>query len=447
MTAGRRVRRRERRIWTAGTVMVAALAVLAALALAAVGAGVLTGGGQAPQPPWQSVFAPAGDRSGEQSGAQSQQPEPQPKPDPQPRPEPDPQPQPEPEPGPKPDPVEEKVARLMAEMTLRDKICQMMFVTPTDITGVKKVTAAGEATRKALVEYPVGGLNYTKVNMVSQEQVSKMLHGVQEMSKIPLLLSCDEEGGRVTRLMSTVDTTWVDAMLDFKDDGPETAYRNAQTIAKDMERLGFNMDLAPVADVLTNPKNTVIGDRAYSDDYQQAASLLPSAVRGFRENGIACVIKHFPGHGGTTSDSHYGSAYVYRTLEELRAGELLPFQAGIDAGADAVMMGHLIVPDISEEPAVFSYEIVTRLLREEMGFEGVVMTDALGMKAIADHYGNRDVAVKAVQAGVDMLLSPMDLDTAIDALTDAVEDGTIPETRIDESVTRILRLKANRGLL
>jgi len=434
MAADRRVRRQHRRIW----VMVAVLAVLA---LAAVGVCVLR---QMPQPPW-SGLTPVKDKSEEQS----QKPQPDSELSSQPETEPSLQPEQEPDSSPetKTDLSGDYISRLLSKMTLRDKVCQMMFVTPSDITGVFKVTAAGETTRNALVEYPVGGLNYTRSNMVTQDQVSEMLHEVQKMSKIPLLLSCDEEGGRVTRLMSTVGTTWVDAMLDFKDDGPETAYQNAHTIAEDMARLGFNMDLAPVADVLTNPKNTVIGDRAYSDDYQQAASLLPHAVQGFREGGVACVIKHFPGHGGTTSDSHYGSAYVYRTLDELRTGELLPFQAGIDAGADAVMMGHLIVPDISKEPAVFSYEIVTKLLREEMGFDGVVMTDALEMKAIADHYGNREVAVNAVLAGVDMLLNPMDLDAAIDALMDAVTDGTILESRIDESVTRILRLKANRGLL
>lgn len=340
-----------------------------------------------------------------------------------------------------------KVRTILADMTLREKVCQMMLVTPSAITGISKVTAAGETTRMALEKYPVGGLDYNKTNMVSQQQVAEMLAATQSYSKIPLILTCDEEGGRVARLMNTIDTTWVNAMLDYKDDGPETAYANALIIARDMSALGFNMDLAPVADVWSNPENTVIGDRAYSDDFDQATELLPAAVAGFQEGGVACVIKHFPGHGDSSADSHYGSVYIYKTLDQLRAQELRPFQAAIDAGADSVMMGHLIIQDVSEEPAVFSYELVTRLLREEMGFQGVVMTDALAMKAISDHYTNAQVALQSIQAGVDMLLCPMDLDDAIDSIIAAVESGEITESRIDESVLRILQLKENRGIL
>jgi len=321
------------------------------------------------------------------------------------------------------------------------------MVPPSAITGVSKVTAAGEGTRRALEKYPVGAIDYNATNMVSKAQVKQMLSNTQSYTKIPLILTCDEEGGRVSRLMSTIGTTHVDAMLDYKDQGVEVAYQNAYTMASDMSALGFNMDLAPVADTWTEPKNTVIGDRAYSDDYDQAAQLLPGAVKGFQDGGVACVIKHFPGHGSTTADTHYGSAYVRKSLDQLRQEDLKPFQAGIDAGADAVMMGHLIVPEVSDEPAVFSYELVTELLREEMGFDGVVMTDALAMQAIAKHYTNAQVAVKAVKAGVDMLLAPMDLDGAITALTKAVESGEISEARIDESVLRILRLKEARGIL
>ena len=375
---------------------------------------------------------------------------PAPTPEPTPTPTPEPTPTPTPEPTPTPDPevqLQARVQSILSGMTLREKLCQMMLVYPSTLTGTTAVTAVEEGDLKALESYPVGGLLFNTENMVSADQVAKLLSDFQDASPIPLFLTCDEEGGRVGRLMRTVGTTRVDAMLTFKDQGGETARQNAATIGGDMARLGFNLDLAPVADVLTEPSNTVIGDRAYSDDFAQAAELIPAAVQGFHDGGVACVLKHFPGHGGTTGDSHYGSAYVDRTLDQLRAGELLPFQAGIDAGADAVMIGHLIVPDVSEDPAVFSYKLVTELLRKEMGFSGVVMTDALAMKAISDHYGDGEVAVRAVQAGVDMLLCPMDLDTAIDALTQAVEEGTIRESRIDESVERILLLKLRRGLL
>ena len=350
-----------------------------------------------------------------------------------------------PEAGPTPEPS--RAQQLLAEMTPWEKVCQLLIVYPSSITGVSRVTAAGEITRQALEEYPVGGFLYDASNLVSQDQVRAMLSGVQEYARIPLILTCDEEGGRVNRLMNTVGTTWVGPMLDYKDQGPERAAENAAVIAGDMKALGFNMDLAPVADVWSNPDNTVIGDRAYSDDFQQAAGLVAAAVEGFHQGGVACTLKHFPGHGDTSADSHYGSVYVYKTLDQLRQAELLPFQAGIDAGADAVMIGHLIIADVDDEPALFSYELVTGLLREEMGFDGVVMTDGLQMQAMTDHYGSGEIAVRAVQAGVDLLLCPADPGEAADALLAAVESGEIAPERLDESVLRILTLKENLGLL
>lgn len=352
---------------------------------------------------------------------------------------PEPASEPDPEPAPEPDPAEE----LLGGMSLREKLCQMFIVYPSAITGVSTVTSAGDATRQALEAWPVGGLLYDRSNMVSQEQVRSMLVNTQSYSKIPLILTCDEEGGRVNRLMGSVGTTRIGPMLDYKDQGTETAEENARTIAADLLSCGFNMDLAPVADVWSNPANTVIGDRAYSNDFQQAAELVAAAVEGFHDGGTACTLKHFPGHGDTSADSHYGSVYVHKTLEELRQAELIPFQAGIEAGADAVMMGHLILDQIDDQPALFSCKLVTGLLREEMGFTGVIMTDSLQMQAMTDHYGSGEIAVGAVQAGVDILLCPKSLEDSVSALTEAVEKGEITEERIDESVLRILRLKQN----
>ena len=355
----------------------------------------------------------------------------------------------EPTPEPTADDADQLRARaeeILSGMTLHEKVCQLFIVYPEAITGVSRVTAAGETTRKALEEYPVGGFLYDRKNMVSKEQLTDMLTTVQTYSEIPLILTCDEEGGRVNRLMSTVGTTWVGPMLDYKDQGTDVAFENARTIAADLVSCGFNTDLAPVADVWSNPENTVIGDRAYSDDFQQAAELVAAAVEGFHDGGVATAIKHFPGHGDTSADSHEGAVYVERTLEELRQEELVPFQAGIDAGTDMVMVGHLIVSDVDDQPAPFSYAIVTELLREEMGFDGVVITDGLQMKAMTDAYSSAEIALKAVKAGVDLLLCPEDLESAVDALTQAVEEGEITMARLDESVLRILTLKLERGL-
>ncbi|RHM68021.1 glycoside hydrolase family 3 protein [Hungatella hathewayi] len=348
---------------------------------------------------------------------------------------------------PSPDSADPTLQSLLSQMTLHEKVCQMLVVTPESITGVEAVTAAGDTTKKALQAMPVGGILYSKPNLRSKEQVKTMLQNTQSYSAIPLMFTCDEEGGRVNRLMSTLNTTMIGPMLDYKDQGVEIAYKNACTIASDMSALGFNADMAPVADVWSNPENTVIGDRAYSDDFQQAAVLVASAVEGFHAGGVATVLKHFPGHGDTSEDTYYGAVFITKTLEEIREKELLPFQAGIQADSDMVMIGHLILSDIDDQPAPFSHKIVTELLRQELGFDGVIITDGLQMKAMTDFYSDGEIACSAVKAGVDMLLCPANPEEAAAALEDAVINGDLTESRIEESVLRILKMKKERGMI
>ena len=339
------------------------------------------------------------------------------------------------------------VDETLAGMTLHEKVCQMMFVTPEELTGEDGVTVAGDATRQALENYPVGGIVYFAKNLESQDQVKEMIDNSQKYSSIGLFVATDEEGGVVNRLMDTVGTTYIGSMYYYKDDGDETAYENAYTIANDMSALGFNLDFAPVADVWSNPDNTVIGERAYSDDYAQAAELVGNAVKGFNDGGVMCTLKHFPGHGDTAEDSHYSSAYVHRTKEEIMADEMQPFRSGIEAGAEFVMVGHLIVPDIDEVPSTLSYKIATGILRDELKFEGVAITDSFEMESIADNYSVDDAVVMSVKAGIDMILQPKDMASAVNSIEQAVADGELSEDRIDESVRRILTLKESRGLL
>ena len=339
------------------------------------------------------------------------------------------------------------VDETLAGMTLHEKVCQMMFVTPEELTGEDGVTVAGDATRQALENYPVGGIVYFAKNLESQDQVKEMIDNSQKDSSIGLFVATDEEGGVVNRLMDTVGTTYIGSMYYYKDDGDETAYENAYTIANDMSALGFNLDFAPVADVWSNPDNTVIGERAYSDDYAQAAELVGNAVKVFNDGGVMCTLKHFPGHGDTAEDSHYSSAYVHRTKEEIMADEMQPFRSGIEAGAEFVMVGHLIVPDIDEVPATLSYKIATGILRDELKFEGVAITDSFEMESIADNYSVDDAVVMSVKAGMDMILQPKDMASAVNSIEQAVADGELSEDRIDESVRRILTLKESRGLL
>lgn len=339
------------------------------------------------------------------------------------------------------DAQEKYIDFVMNSMSLHEKVCQMILPSFATLSGVKGAKISGDITKKALEDYPVSGIIYDSSNFETEEQTKQMLDDVKQYTKIPLILTLDEEGGRVARLMPKFTDALIGPMFMYKSQGTETAYNNAAIIAGNISKYGFNMDMAPVADVWSNSANTVIGDRAYSDDYEEAAELVSAAVSGFHGGKIACTLKHFPGHGDTLEDSHYGAAYVGKTLDELRSGEFIPFKAGIDAGADAVMIGHLIVSDISEEPALFSKEIVTDILRGELGFEGVVITDSLQMKAMTDYYGEDEVAVRAIEAGCDILLMPNDIGVTAGAIEKAVSDGRLSEERINESVRRILRLK------
>lgn len=339
------------------------------------------------------------------------------------------------------DAQEKYIDFVMNSMSLHEKVCQMILPSFATLSGVKGAKISGDITKKALEDYPVSGIIYDSSNFETEEQTKQMLDDVKQYTKIPLILTLDEEGGRVARLMPKFTDALIGPMFMYKSQGTETAYNNAAIIAGNISKYGFNMDMAPVADVWSNSANTVIGDRAYSDDYDEAAELVSAAVSGFHGGKIACTLKHFPGHGDTLEDSHYGAAYVGKTLDELRSGEFIPFKAGIDAGADAVMIGHLIVSDISEEPALFSKEIVTDILRGELGFDGVVITDSLQMKAMTDYYGDDEVAVRAVEAGCDILLMPNDIGVTAGAIEKAVSDGRLSEERINESVRRILRLK------
>lgn len=357
-----------------------------------------------------------------------------------------PEPTPTPTPEPTPDPVQVKAEELLSGMTLREKLCQLMIVRPETLTGESPVTAAGETTRLALESYPVGGLIYSVDNLVTQEQTREMITNTQSYSEIPLFISADEEGGNVGRLMYKLGTTWVNDMYSYKDMGEDTAYANAYTIGSDMVSCLFNTDFAPVADVWTKPENTVIGDRAYSDDFAQASELVAAAVRGFTDAGVVCCVKHFPGHGDTSTDTHEGAAVVDKSLDELRAGELLPFESGIEAGVDMVMVGHITVTAVDDEPATISKAVITDLLREELGWDGVVITDSLDMGALAG-YDNGEVCVKFLEAGGDILLGVPDIEAALTALETAVTDGRLTESRIDESVMRILTLKIEHGII
>lgn len=277
-----------------------------------------------------------------------------------------------------------------------------------------------------------------------------MLERTQEYSKIPLFMGVDEEGGVVSRIGSNPDMGLgeIEAMAEIGADRDyERAYEVGFKIGEKLSELGFNMDFAPVADVLIKSDN-VIGSRSFGSDAQLVSQMVSNVVNGLSESDISAVLKHFPGQGATEGDTHYDYVRTDRTAGEIRREELLPFISGIESGADFVMIGHMTVDAFDDEnPATFSKKIITDLLREELGYDGIIITDAMNMGAILNTYTSGDAAVAAIRAGVDVILMPNDLDVAYEAVYDAVESGDIPESRIDESVARILSCKREKGLM
>ncbi|MEG1491518.1 MAG: glycoside hydrolase family 3 N-terminal domain-containing protein [Oscillospiraceae bacterium] len=339
----------------------------------------------------------------------------------------------------------ERANEIISGMSINQKICQLFMAVPDDITGVKTITS-GEQTKDALANYPVGGLYYRRANLISKEQAKEMIETSQSYAPIKMFICTDEEGGNITRLMKNIGTTEFNTMYSYKDDGEDKAYSNAKTIATDMKALGFNLDLAPVADVWSNPENTVIAERAYSDDFRQASTLITSAIQGFHDGGVLCCIKHFPGHGDTATDTHSGPSIVNKSRKELFKQELLPFKAGIAAGADMVMIGHMTVQAFDDKPSTISYNVITKLLREKLNYDGVVITDALEMAALSNVPAG-DIAVQSINAGADIMLCSTSFKALLGGINRAVANGTISEERINQSVMRIIMLKLKTKII
>ena len=333
---------------------------------------------------------------------------------------------------------------LLDGMSTREKICQLLIVHPEALTDGGAVTAMTDDLAAALRDYPVGGFLLSAGNMTSGEQLRALTSALSSACAAAPLVTVDEEGGRVARLMNTVGTTKLNSMYSYRSLGTQGAYDNAQTLAHDIAAYGFNTDFAPVADVWTNKHSNAIGDRAYSDDYDEAATLVAAAVHGFRDAGVICCLKHFPGHGSTATDSHNGAATVDKTLPQLRQEDLKPFVSGIAAGAD--MVGHLTVPTMDDAPASLSHKLVTNLLRYDLGFRGVIVTDGLQMQALAQ-YTDGEKAVRALAAGNDMLLEISDVPGAVAAVEQALADGTLTADALDASVLRVLQLKLAHGIV
>ncbi|MFD1171108.1 beta-N-acetylhexosaminidase [Oceanobacillus picturae] len=344
------------------------------------------------------------------------------------------------------DAMKEAVQDKISSMTIEEKVGQMLMV------GFEG-TQVNDQTRNFIQENHIGGIILFERNITDSKQLLNLNRELKELNAdskdIPLFISVDEEGGVVSRMPPQIVN-----LPDSKEIGDhnnsELAYQVGEAIGERVNAFGFNVTMAPVMDVNSNPDNPIIGKRSFGDNKEIVSKMGVEEMKGIQSKDIIPVIKHFPGHGDTDVDSHLGLPIVHNSLESIRKMELVPFQKAIDHQADMTMVAHILLPEIdNEDPASLSKNVVTTMLREELGFNGVAITDDMTMGAILENYDIGDATVKAVQAGNDIVLvchGDENKLKAVHSLTKAVESGAIKEERIDESVERILLLKEKYNL-
>jgi len=338
------------------------------------------------------------------------------------------------------------IERIIKSMTLEEKVGQLMMI---GFGG----TRANNQMAFWVAERHVGGVALFSRNIVDFEQTARFtreLHGLAQ-KKLPIFVALDQEGGNVVRVKDGAMVLPGNMALGATR-SPSLAYVAGQGLAVDLRRLGFNMNLAPVLDVNSNPSNPVIGIRSYGERPELVAELGAWYVRGQQELGVVAVAKHFPGHGDTLADSHFSMPSIDADMRRLEQVELAPFRRAMAAGLDAVMTAHIALPRIAETrdtPATLSHILLTDVLRKRLGFDGLVMTDGLEMQGIVQRYGAGRAAVLAILAGADMtmVLWLAELKEEVyQSLLAAVKNGEISQERLNQSLRRILRVKAKRGI-
>ena len=364
-------------------------------------------------------------------------------------------------------PSPDEVEAQLQKMTLREKVGQLFYVRPEcldttihfnlvstidqsadDIKKIKLQTV-NTTMRGVNEKYPVGGIILYAHNINDEAQLAAFIQQIRTLNGSPLLC-IDEEGGRVARIGNNENfhVEKFESMGAIGATGDsKNAYHCGNTIGTYLNKYGFDIDFAPVADVNTNPDNIVIGARAFSDNPDVAASMVTNYLQGLKDAGVTGCIKHFPGHGDTTADTHFGYAQSLKTWEEMKDCEMITFKAGIAWGTQLIMTAHIATPNVtgSDIPATMSSLILQDKLRGELGYQNIIITDAMEMGAITKQYNNAEAAVGTLLAGADIVLGPQNFVDAFDAVIKAVEDGTLTEERINQSVRRILKLKKQIG--
>ncbi len=350
----------------------------------------------------------------------------------------------------------DEVEALLQKMTLREKVGQMFYIriesldpsiewtTYDDLAALKnqEITMKMRNTNE---EYPVGGIILYAWNIEDEAQLGTIIPQIRSLKGHPLLC-IDEEGGRVSRIANNPNfhVKKYESMAAIGATGdPKNAYECGNTIGTYLKKYDFDIDFAPVADVNTNPDNIIIGPRAFSDKPEVAAPMVTNYLQGLKDAGITGCIKHFPGHGDTTADTHTGYAQSLKTWDEMKQCEMVTFRAGIQWGCQLIMTAHIAVPNVtgSNIPSTLSSIVLQDKLRGELGYQNIIITDGMEMGAITQHYTSAEAAVGSIKAGVDIVLGPRDFIEAFDGVVAAVNNGTLSEERINQSVRRILTLR------
>ncbi len=331
-----------------------------------------------------------------------------------------------------------KIMIKINEMTLDEKIGQMV------LSGFNGTDFNGELDT-LINDLKVGGVILFSRNIEDSNQLKKLNLDIEEANKnIPVFISIDEEGGRVNRLAKNIKT--FESAKSIGDKGDiKYAYENGKEIGKTLKEHKINMNFAPVLDIYSNSKNTVIGDRAFGDNERIVETMGIATMQGLKDEDVIPVIKHFPGHGDTEVDSHIGLPVVEKSTDQLYDFEFVPFKKAIESGADAVMVSHILMKQIDDKnPATLSYNLITKILRNDMKFSNVIITDDMCMKAITNRLSVEEASIKSIKAGSDIILIGSDIgktNSVIEKIKLAVERNEISEKRIDASVYRILKLK------
>ena len=343
-------------------------------------------------------------------------------------------------------PEQKTVTKIISEMNLKEKVGQLFIIDLKRLAGKERITEISPELKEKLEKYHFGGVALFAENLNNKKQISKLIKDIRATEKIPMFICVDEEGGRVSRLQHTKDLHLPQtptAAVVGKTDNPDYAEKIAKILATQLKNLGFNVNFYPVADINSNPLNPIIGKRSFANNPEKVSKMVTATIKGLQNNDIMATAKHFPGHGDTQIDTHKALAIIKHNFDRLRKEEFIPFKAAVAAGVKFIMLAHIATPQITGNnlPATFSSFFTRKILRQEFGFKGIIITDAMMMKAITNNFTSASACIKVIEAGVDIILMPDNIKEGYEAVLEKAKNDKNFSCKIDKALNRILTVK------